>query len=76
MNLIETQLANSYLLDIFSPTDINECSRNNGGCNHHCMNTEGAYQCECIGGFSLLGDGITCAGKGTSYVFTIHIPCG
>ena len=32
--------------DDFS-TDIDECGTNNGGCEHNCNNTIGAFECYC-----------------------------
>ena len=32
-------------LDYFS--DYDECSKNNGGCEQDCINTEGSYYCNC-----------------------------
>lgn len=34
-------------------TDIDECSKDNGGCQHECVNTFGSYSCQCRGGFML-----------------------
>jgi len=33
--------------------DVNECERENGGCEGQCMNTEGSYECRCPSGFRL-----------------------
>ena len=27
------------------PVDLNECERQNGGCEHECLNTVGSFQC-------------------------------
>ncbi|XP_066303433.1 mucin-like protein [Branchiostoma lanceolatum] len=35
--------------------DIDECSENNGGCQHDCVNTEGSYYCTCRTGYRLSG---------------------
>ena len=48
-----------YLLFI----DINECSQNNGGCEHICRNTVGSYYCQCNEGYALNADQRTCRGK-------------
>ena len=42
--------------------DINECSSNNGGCQHNCYNTAGSYYCTCNTGWELSSDGQTCMG--------------
>uniref|UniRef100_A0A672L074 Metalloendopeptidase n=1 Tax=Sinocyclocheilus grahami TaxID=75366 RepID=A0A672L074_SINGR len=34
-------------------SDMDECSRENGGCQHECVNTYGSYSCECHSGFVL-----------------------
>lgn len=41
--------------------DINECSKNNGGCDSHahCLNTPGGFRCICDNGFT--GDGVNCS---------------
>ncbi|XP_016422177.1 growth arrest-specific protein 6-like [Sinocyclocheilus rhinocerous] len=35
--------------------DVDECSRANGGCEHHCNNTMGSYRCSCRHGYTLSG---------------------
>ncbi|XP_078687224.1 uncharacterized protein LOC144919610 [Branchiostoma floridae x Branchiostoma belcheri] len=35
--------------------DIDECSKNNGGCEHDCVNTVGSYHCTCRTGYQLSG---------------------
>ncbi|KAI8498188.1 hypothetical protein Bbelb_241320 [Branchiostoma belcheri] len=36
-------------------TDIDECSSNNGCCDHNCVNTDGSYYCTCRTGYQLSG---------------------
>ena len=36
---------------LFNILDINECLKDNGGCNGRCVNTFGSYKCECSVGF-------------------------
>ena len=43
--------------------DIDECSKDNGGCSDTCVNKPGSYQCTCEKGFSLAKDKKTCRGK-------------
>ncbi|XP_074652144.1 uncharacterized protein LOC141906735 isoform X2 [Tubulanus polymorphus] len=40
--------------------DINECSTNNGGCQHACINNRGSFKCACKPGYLLQSDGKTC----------------
>lgn len=40
--------------------DINECAKYNGGCQHICSNTLGAYACSCRTGFKLSGNKKKC----------------
>lgn len=35
------------------PSDKDECSKENGGCQHECVNTFGSYSCQCRSGFVL-----------------------
>lgn len=52
-----------YIANIFLHfADINECSVNNGGCNHRCVNTVGSFHCECNSGYRLDGP-LLCIGK-------------
>lgn len=47
----------------FPISDVNECVRNNGGCDAdaNCINVEGSFKCECENGFT--GDGFDCRGE-------------
>ena len=42
--------------------DINECTTDNGGCNHTCVNEVGSYHCDCDDGFELNEDLHGCSG--------------
>ncbi|XP_033759151.1 fibropellin-1-like [Pecten maximus] len=44
----------------FCQTDIDECARHSGLCEHHCRNTHGGYACVCSPGSRLRQDGRTC----------------
>lgn len=53
----------------FSSADQNECSGNNGGCSHICINARSTYRCACPPGFTLHSNKKTCyPGK---YVFSL-----
>ncbi|KFQ66599.1 Fibrillin-2, partial [Pelecanus crispus] len=41
--------------------DIDECMIMNGGCDTHCTNSEGSYECSCSDGYALMPDVRTCA---------------
>lgn len=49
------------LLSLHDP-DINECSANNGDCEHNCTNTVSSYYCSCAIGFNLNADEHNCDG--------------
>jgi len=53
----------------FCENDINECSKNNGGChvNADCTNTPGSFSCSCKSGY--FGDGLRCKGKKKIFFF-------
>ena len=36
--------------------DIDECSTNNGGCDHDCYNSPGSYTCSCNEGYEVHDD--------------------
>ena len=51
------------VLALSTPTDINECSIGNGGCQQTCVNTPGSYHCGCRSGYKLTNDNTTCEGS-------------
>ena len=53
--------SNELLLKFISyATDIDECSINNGGCDHTCTNTRGSYKCSCNTSYVLAADNMKC----------------
>ena len=49
---------------ILSPADdVDECYRNNGGCDHICHNTHSSFYCSCRAGYTLQADRRTCLGN-------------
>lgn len=55
-------------------TDKDECSSNNGGCQHECINTLGSFICSCHNGFTLHENGRDCKEGGCKY--EISAPTG
>uniref|UniRef100_A0A8D3CPG2 Metalloendopeptidase n=1 Tax=Scophthalmus maximus TaxID=52904 RepID=A0A8D3CPG2_SCOMX len=49
-------------------SDIDECSKDNGGCQHECVNTFGSYSCQCRGGFMLHDNRHDCKEAGCDHV--------
>ena len=39
------------MLSCLSPTDVNDCQINNGGCLHSCKNTVSGFKCFCHDGY-------------------------
>ena len=52
---------NIYIYFVFQ--DVDECTNNNGGCEHLCSNTIGSFLCDCGAGYQLDGNGLNCNGK-------------
>lgn len=44
---------------LLSP-DKDECAKDNGGCQHECVNTFGSYLCRCRNGYRLHENGLDC----------------
>ena len=57
------------------PPDVNECNVANGGCSHHCTNTDGSYQCSCRAGYTLHSNGHRCTGMYIVCVCNSHYLC-
>lgn len=49
--------------------DKDECSINNGGCSHTCVNTAGSYLCACPKGYTLSTNKFTCIGNYSACIF-------
>lgn len=56
---------------------MNECSVNNGGCEHGCENTVGGFECFCRPGYKLHWNKKDCISKSMPlYIFTyVYIVC-
>ncbi|XP_063261858.1 tolloid-like protein 2 isoform X3 [Prinia subflava] len=48
-------------------SDKDECSKDNGGCQHECINTFGSYTCQCRNGFMLHENGHDCKEAGCEH---------
>ena len=48
--------------------DVNECDRQNGGCEHECVNEVGSHHCLCPDGYVLTDDHHTCKGITMDFV--------
>ncbi|XP_061657366.1 bone morphogenetic protein 1-like isoform X3 [Syngnathoides biaculeatus] len=48
--------------------DMDECSQENGGCQHACVNTMGSYRCQCRSGFMLHDNKHDCKEAGCDLV--------
>ncbi|KAJ0033549.1 hypothetical protein NQD34_000656 [Periophthalmus magnuspinnatus] len=55
-------------------SDKDECSKDNGGCQHECINTLGSYMCQCRHGFVLHDNKHDC--KEAECEHQIHSPSG
>ncbi|KAM4635166.1 bone morphogenetic protein 1-like isoform 2-T4 [Polymixia lowei] len=51
-------------------SDKDECSKENGGCQHECLNTFGSYSCQCRSGFMLHDNNHDCKEAGCDHVVT------
>uniref|UniRef100_A0A8C9T046 Metalloendopeptidase n=1 Tax=Scleropages formosus TaxID=113540 RepID=A0A8C9T046_SCLFO len=51
-------------------SDKDECSKENGGCQHECVNTFGSYICQCRSGFVLHDNRHDCKEAGCDHVIT------
>lgn len=57
---------NNFMVHIFSKTNLadeDQCSQNNGGCQHICVNAIPGHNCSCNPGHTLNEDGFKCDGK-------------
>ena len=53
--------------------DIDECQTGEANCSQLCDNVPGSFVCKCRAGYSLQGDGATCAGM---HAFVPACMCG
>ncbi|XP_068113667.1 tolloid-like protein 2 isoform X1 [Hyperolius riggenbachi] len=54
-----------FKVNFFSDKD--ECSKENGGCQHECVNTIGSYICQCKNGYMLHDNGHDCKEAGCEH---------
>ena len=47
--------------------DKDECTSNNGGCEHVCVNSYLSHVCHCRGGYTIAADNKNCNGKTASH---------
>lgn len=47
--------------------DKDECTSNNGGCEHVCLNSYLSHACHCRGGYTIAADNKNCNGKTASH---------
>ena len=55
-------------------SDVDECSMNNGGCEHECYNTQGSHTCECHPGYRLHPNKHDCVGPFNFFKPGFHYP--
>ena len=48
---------------IYTTSDIDECSEESHRCEQNCHNSVGSYACSCDSGYHLNEDGLTCNGR-------------
>uniref|UniRef100_A0A452V7P4 Metalloendopeptidase n=1 Tax=Ursus maritimus TaxID=29073 RepID=A0A452V7P4_URSMA len=48
-------------------SDKDECAKDNGGCQHECVNTSGSYLCRCRNGYRLHENGHDCKEAGCAH---------
>lgn len=66
-------------MGLISLLDKDECSKDNGGCQHECVNTMGSYMCQCRNGFVLHENKHDCKEgmeRNTLFLTTCRISCG
>lgn len=66
-------------MGLISLLDKDECSKDNGGCQHECVNTMGSYMCQCRNGFVLHENKHDCKEgmeRNTLFLTTCRIACG
>ena len=68
----EHWVINKWLVT-FVTLDINECTHDNGGCDHICINTKGSFHCKCKPGYILGEDGKSCIGK-SAFISKVIFP--
>ena len=57
----------TFVISFFTK-DIDECKTGAHSCDQICTNTVGSYRCACVQGYTLLEDGLSCAGTYSMYV--------
>ncbi len=62
---------NSHVTSVYLcllSAEINECVEETDNCSQLCINTIGAFTCDCLPGYALSKDGATCSGMYSTYI--------
>ena len=63
LSIIILQIITITTCIIAGAADVDECTEENGGCEHGCENIIGSYLCTCRTGYFLAVNGKNCVGK-------------
>ena len=59
-----------FTLNCYTNADIDECSTNNGGCEHICTNSQGNFTCSCFPGYEL-DNQFNCSSKNNYHIYLL-----
>ena len=74
--MIEIRFLSIIGLNFKFISDVDECKRHNGGCEHTCVNSIGGFRCACDAGYHLMTNGLSCDQGVTSSVTAVLVIYG